>query len=294
MNVHDPDSIALYAAGQLAADEAAAVESHLADCPDCQAELAFWRKLGSEINSSSAAATPPPDLAERALIQINAPSPLQRAWRQAAALLHSQIFLVRREMWPAAAAFMALVVVMALLSNHADILSGMAPMLAAGTLAAIYGPQNDPASELTLATPTSAWKILLARLSIVSAYNLALSLAASLALLLIIPADLLGSIVLAWLGPLAFLSALALLLSLWIGTANAITICYTTWLVQYMQPSRFFNVWTPSLQIWETFLTTYRQFWESPGLLLGLSAAVVALALFTTRFPERVINQHRA
>lgn len=294
MNVHDPDTIALYAAGQLTADAAAAVESHLADCADCQDELAFWRELGAEINTSSAALPPPPDLAERALKQINAPSPLQRAWRQSAALLRSQFVLVRREMWAAAAAFMALVVIMALLSDHTGFLTGLAPMLAATTLAAIYGPQNDPASELALATPTSPWKILLARLSIVSAYNLVLSLAASLALLAIIPADLLGSIVLAWLGPLAFLSGLALLLSLWIGTANAITICYAAWLLHYIQPSEIFGAWAPSLQVWDAFLTAYRQFWESPILLLGLSAAVVALALVSSNFPERVINQHRA
>ena len=199
MNEHDPDTIVLYAAGQLAADEAAAVESHLPICPECQAALAFWRELGTEINTSSAAVTPPPDLAERALSQINAPSPLKRALQHTAALLRSQLILVRREMWAASAAFMALVIIMAFLSRQTGFLTALAPMLAAATLAAIYGPQNDPASELALATPTSPWKVLLARMSIVSAYNLVLALAASLALLLIIPVDLLGSIILAWL-----------------------------------------------------------------------------------------------
>jgi Putative zinc-finger len=293
MNVHDPETIALYAAGQLAADEAAAVASHMADCPNCQTELAFWRELGSEINTSSAVITAPPDLAERALSQINAPSPLKHALNHTAALLRSQFILIRREMWAASAAFMALVIIMAFLSRQTGFLTALAPMLAAATLAAIYGPQNDPASELALATPTSPWKVLLARMSIVSAYNLVLSLAASLALLLIIPADLLGSIILAWLGPLAFLSALALLLSLWIGTANAITICYAAWLMQYFQPSRFVGVWTPTLQTWENFLTAYKQFWASPGLLLGLTVVAVCLALLSSSIPERSL-QHRA
>ena len=291
MNVHDPETIALYAAGQLAADEAATVGNHLAGCPECQAELAFWRKLGAEINTSSAAAVPPPDLAERALKQAHAPSPLQRALQRTAALLQAQMVLVRREMWAASAAFMALVVVVALISDHAGFLTILAPMLSAATLAATYGPQNDPASELTLATPTSPWKILLARMSIVSAYNLVLSLAGSLALLLILPADLLGSIILAWLAPLAFLSALALLLSLWIGTANAITISYAAWLLHFLQPSQLFGAWMPSLELWENFLTVYRQFWESPVLLLGLAVVVLSMALLSTRFPEHNLQR---
>jgi hypothetical protein len=287
MNVHDPETIALYAAGQLAADEAAAVAAHLAGCAECQAELAFWRGLGDAIDTSNAAASPPPDLAERALAQIHAPSAWQRALQRTLALLRSQVVLVRREMWPASAAFMALVVVMAILSRHAGFLTALAPMIAAATLAATYGPQNDPASELTLSTPTSPWKILLARMSIVSAYNLLLSLAASLALLTIVPFDLLGRIILAWLAPLAFLSALALLLSLWIGSSNAITISYAAWLVHYLQPSQFTHAWPSSLQLWENFITAYRQFWESPALLLGLTVVIFSLSLLSTRFPER-------
>ena len=292
MNVHDPETIALYAAGRLTADKAAAVEAHLAGCPECQAELAFWRGLGDTIDTSSAAAVPPSDLAERVLVQIHTPSGLQRAVQRTAALLHAQIFLVRREMWAASAAFMALVVVMAALSSQAGFLTALAPMAAAATLAATYGPQNDPASELTLSAPTSQWKILLARLSIVSAYNLILSLVASLVLVLIFPSELLGSIILAWLAPLAFLSALALLLSLWIGTSNAITISYAAWLLHYLQPSQFFGAWIPSLQIWENFLAAYRQFWESPVLLFGLTLAVLSLSLLSTRLPERNL-QHR-
>jgi hypothetical protein len=100
----------------------------------------------------------------------------------------------------------------------------IAPLIAAGSLSLLFGPEHDPAHELTLSTPTSSWKLLLARLSIVSAYNLMLAIIAMLILMIAFPPGLLGTLALGMLAPMAFLSALALLLSIWIGTSNAIAI----------------------------------------------------------------------
>jgi hypothetical protein len=196
-------------------------------------------------------------------------------------------------MWPVSAAVMALGVIVALISKHTIILAVIAPLMAAASMASISGPQNDPASELTLSTSTSPWKILLARLALVSGYDLLLALSASLFLLAIIPAELFGMLILAWLGPLTFLSALALLLSMWIGTNNAVTLTYGLWLAQFIWPPKMLGSSSVTL-IWETFLTGYQQFWQSPALLLLLALAVVCMALLSTRRAEPMYTPYMA
>jgi hypothetical protein len=121
--------------------------------------------------------------------------------------------------------------------------------------------------------------VLLARLTLVHAYNLGLALVASLFLLLAIPPDLLGILILSWLGPMTCLSALALLLSLWIGTSNSIAIAYGLWLLQF---PRYELVVDPSTTAaWLPVLEAYRQFWGSPLLLIGLGILLLIIALCT-------------
>jgi ABC-type transport system involved in multi-copper enzyme maturation permease subunit len=99
-----------------------------------------------------------------------------------------------KKMWPASAGIMALGIITVLLSKETAFLTFITPLVAAASLAAIYGPQNDPASELTMAAPISPWKILLARLTLVSGYNLLLALVSSVVLLAVIPVGLLGTL----------------------------------------------------------------------------------------------------
>jgi hypothetical protein len=280
MNEHQgyEDRLPLYAAGQLEALERAEMEQHLQACAECRADLELWRAVGTQVMISSSQVSAPPDLAERALRRLRAPSPLHRALLQAASLLRAQAYLVRREMWPASALLMGIGTLVTYLSGKIEFIYFIAPLVAAASLASIYGPEHDPASELTLATPTSPWKVLLARLTLVHAYNLCLALAASLFLLLLIPPDLLGTLILGWLGPMTFLSALALLLSLWIGTGNSIAIAYGLWLVQF---PRYEMVLNPSTSAALTpILDAYRQFWGSPLLLIGLGILVLVIALW--------------
>jgi hypothetical protein len=292
MNTHYQEQMPLYVAGRLNADEQSKLEEHLVGCSACRAELSFWRELATGISASNASIPAPAGLAERATRRIHAPSPFWRSFLSSFSLLRAQAYLVRSEMWPASAAIMALGVIVALLSRRTGVITFIAPLMAAANLATLYGPQNDPAGELTRATPASAWKILLARLTLVSGYDLLLTLSASLVLLAIIPVDLLGALVLAWLGPLTFLSALALLLSMWIGTSNAITLSYGLWIAQYIWPPQMLGR-ASSVQIWEAFLIGYRQFWQSPALLL-LALAVACLALLSTRRADQTFSQRLA
>jgi len=292
MNEHQgyEDRLPLYAAGQLKALERAEIEQHLHTCAECRADLEMWRAVGSEVAIRSSQISSPPGLAERALAHLHAPSPLRRALLQATSLLHAQAYLVRREMWPASAILMAISTVVTYLLGKTEVIHFIAPLVAAASLAAIYGPEHDPASELTLATPTSPWKVLLARLTLVHAYNLFLALVASLFLLLLIPPELLGRLILGWLGPMTFLSALALLLSLWIGTGNSIAIAYGLWLVQF--PNYGLVIETSKTPAWVELLEAYRQFWGSPPLLIGLGTLLLVIALWTVgrAAPRQIVN----
>lgn len=269
----------LYVAGQLSETERAEIEAHLLLCADCRADLQLWQATSEEIGRANRPLSAPPDLVERAIREIHASNRLAAAFFRTWQLLRAQAFLVQREMWPAAALVMFIGVGVALIAERASVLYFLAPLMAASTLAMLYGPENDPGLELSLATPISPWKILLARLSLVSGYNLLLCLAASLSMLFIIPPGLLGALILGWLGPLAFLSALALLLSIWLGTSQAITITYSLWLLQYL-PFKAMGLWFNSPGLDWTMLA-YQQFWHSPLLLLPLSLLLVGLTLWS-------------
>lgn len=267
-----------YAANQLNESERAEFENHLSGCVDCQADLTLWASIASEINASDSAVPAPVHLAESALETIHAPSRLMRAFKSTAQLLRMQLLLMHNELWVGSAALMFIFLAMALLVARVEVLHFFVPMIAAGTVTLIYGSEHDPAAELTFATPISPWKILLARLTLVSAYNVFLALCATVGLLLILPPQALGELILGWLAPMTFLSALALLLSLWIGTSNALFISYTLWAAQYLALT--------SIDEWFAFLTpwleSYRQFWNDPALLFILGFALIVFALWST------------
>ncbi len=277
------EHLPLYAAGQLDGAQRAEIEIHLAGCPECRADLELWAAVSGEIHTANRPLAAPPALAEHALDQIHAPNRLTSAFLRTWQLLRVQALLVRHEMWPASALVMLMGVVVALLADRVNFIYFLAPLVAASSLAMLYGPENDAAMELSLATPTSPWKILLARLSVVSGYNLLLSLGATLLLLFIAPPGLLGTIILGWLGPLTFLSALALLLSIWLGTNQAIAVAYGLWLLQYI-PFAAIGPWLDSPGL-ASAMAVYRQFWQSPLLLLLLSLFLIGLALWSANRP---------
>ena len=278
------EQVILYAANQLDKTERAVFEVHLAGCVDCQEDLQLWSVVSEEIIAADTAVSVPPHLAQAALEAIHRPSKLMLVFNRAIQLLWAQAFLVHREMFPASAAVMALGVIVALLSNHVEVLYFIAPMVAAASLSVLFGAEQDPAYELIVATPTSSWKILLARLSLVSAYNLLLVFTVAVILLFVVPPDVLGIIIFGWLAPMAFLSALALLLSLWLGTSNAIAITYILWVAQYM-PYKSIGAWMVS-PAWSSAISAYQQFWHNPPILLLLSVPLLGITLWSTNRPS--------
>jgi hypothetical protein len=265
------------------------MEAHLALCPACCEELAFWREVGAAVTAENAALpAPPPALAPAALARARSrpAGVLARAW----ALLYAQSLLLRREMRLASALVMALGYVAAVLMGEraGSVVEAVAPLVAAGSLSAIYGAGNDPGLELALATPTSPRQVLLSRLVVVFGYDLLLALAATVGLVAVVPLDWLGAIILRWLAPMTFLSALALVLSMCVGTGNAITVAFALWLARAFGGVDLAG--TGALEA--TFIAAaraYAQVWATPALLFGLSALLVAAALGMAGRQERLL-----
>jgi hypothetical protein len=82
---------------------------------------------------------------------------------------------------------------------------------------------------------------------------------------------------------MAFLSALALLLSLWIGTGQAIAATYILWLTHYAT-YELVGMWMTS-PAWVTVIRGYQAFWRSPALLLALCVPLLCMALWSANRP---------
>ena len=286
MNAHEKitELLPFYAAGSLDKNQEATVETHLADCPQCRADLALWQAVNGEIQQAKRAVQPPADAVERAMHTLKSRRAPRRslasALHSSALILHRQAPLVRREIWPASLLVLALGFVIAVIIEDAAFFQALAPLVAAACMSVLYGPENDPGLELMLSTPTSPWQVLLARLALVFGYNLALALVASLGLHAILPVQFLGGMILNWLAPMAFLSALALVLSLIIGTGNAVAASSLLWLLRW--PGSLDELPMRSA-IFETLLHGYNAFWTNPALLLGLAAGLIGLGVWLVR-----------
>ncbi len=134
-------------------------------------------------------------------------------------ILRAQVRLVHPATWAASGLVIALGALVTLLlyqpaQSGAELpLVVVAPLVAACGVAFLYGLDADPALELQLATPVSQRLILLARLALLFGFNLAITLACSVLLTLARAQISLVPLIIAWLAPMTFLSALAFLLS---------------------------------------------------------------------------------
>jgi hypothetical protein len=297
------DLLPLLASGALSEDERAKVMAHLRECAGCRSELAFWQEVrGAVIGQAEVLPTPGVAPLAGALTRIRrerTTSPLSRmvgmsasvafAWQ----LLRAQAPLVRRDLWPTSALVMALGLVIAFIAPAEEqagaVVGALAPLIAAAGVALVSDPEQDPARELTLATPTSPRQILLARLALVFGYDFALALAATVALVAFIPPSLLGGIALGWLGPMAFLAALALTLSLKLGTGVAIGISFSLWLSRWIgrdifSASGFFPDGLTALA------RACDSAWTNTPLLLGLACSLLVVSIWLAGRQEPTMN----
>jgi Putative zinc-finger len=283
---HPASALAEYAAGSSTGQERAAIEAHLAGCRSCRAELAGWAAVATAV--AAAAAPPDPALVVRAALTRAALAPpampaRRRGPRFAWRLLRAELRLVRPSVWLACALVMAFGVVLAASEGGdgaAMVLSLTAPLVAVAGIAGVYGPQRDPAFEVLAITATSPRLVLLARVTLVLAYDLALAVVATVVVGRDAPSVGLGELVTAWLGPMTLLSALSLVLALWIGPNVAVTVAAALWALRVLTVGG-----AAPLDGW--LAAGMRVLWATNTGTVVATLVLVAVAVVLSRRPAR-------
>lgn len=289
---HVSGALPAYANGTLPPEESRRVREHLRGCPDCAAELAEWELLSAAARAVVAAAAPPRVPAGVWAEVGPEPHRAPRGSRRPVAaisllwqLLVGQVPLVRRAIWAASAVTMAVGLLAALFATTPTagglVLGLLAPLVAAMGVALVYGPENDPGLEVALATPTAPRLVLLARLTLVYGYDLGLALLATLVLAARGGADPLPLISL-WIGPMLFLSALALLLSLLLDATAALLVSMGLWSVRLIAAADL-GGGRPS-----AVADPLDGLWHNTPLLLPLAALLLLAALWYGPGRERL------
>lgn len=206
-------------------------------------------------------------------------------------LLRSQVRVVRREIWAASALVILLGTMVTLISTHSNAGSGtpiaiIAPLVAAVGVALLYDSDIEQILELEDATPASARILLLARLTLVFGFDLVIALGGSICLALIRADILLWPLVLSWLVPMTFLSALAFFLSVLSGDAIAGSLAA---LMIWGGHLLFQAVGRESLLAYLLSLPGLSSP-ETRPLLFGLAPLLVGLALWWVGHHERKIG----
>lgn len=156
-------------------------------------------------------------------------------------LILSQLRVVETQIWTASALVMALGGLVTLALDRTASREGLpfalfAPLIAAAGIAFLYEPENQSVMEIERGTPASMRLIWLARLTLVFVFNVVIGIAASIALSLVHPAISAWSLVMMWLAPMALLSALAFLISIYRGEPlGGVFVSLLLWVLQVIK-----------------------------------------------------------
>lgn len=201
----------------------------------------FWQSVSDALRPEE----PPPDAVATMLrTAATHAEPIRRKHGHlafAAQLLLAQTRLIRVSVWLASALTMAFGVLVVLPLRESGLaettLAVIAPFVAAAGIAGVCGPDRDAGFELAAATVTSPRTVLVARVTLVFAYDLVLALGASLVLVALgLDTSGLGALVGAWFGPMALLSSVCLLVAVAAGTTAALTVGLAFWVARLLVP----------------------------------------------------------
>jgi hypothetical protein len=281
-----------YAAGSLRGADRDRVRAHLAGCAPCRADLAAWQALADAAAPGDAA----PDAAGmvRAVLvrsAVEGPAdppgagPRLRRVRYAAARVAAEVRLIRLAVPVASALVMALGVALVLVQAAAVarpatgaevVLALVAPIVAAAGVAGTYRSRRDPVAELVAATPTGGPLLLLVRLALVFGYDLVLAVAAS-AVLSAAAADGaagLHALIAAWLGPMALLSSVSLLVAVRFGPDVALGAAIGLWAVRVLAGGVFGGDGLPARFVVDAWSTNAAVL--AVSAVFGIAAVVMA------------------
>lgn len=290
-NDHVADLLPAFVNRTLDATAVESVKLHLASCAGCRNDLAGWQGLARVMQDASARSeAPSPAVMSRVWMVIDETRPDQHArWARPTVahvwqVLLGQLLLVQRRLWLASAVVLGvgfLVAETGQLGSPGLLLQLVAPIVAALGVSMVYGPETDPAIELALATPTSPRLVLLARLTLVFGYDLLLTLMAAIGLGMDGHGEI-WSLNLDWLGPMLFLSGLALLLSIRIGPTVAMSVSLVIWMVRLM-----LAIGGTAVLLDSDVVSVATRAWSTNVFTLLGAALCLAAALSSTRFREQ-------
>ena len=271
-----------YVNGTLSINERRAFEKHLAHCEACRRESEEWKSIAGIIRLQNEFQSVNPDLSAKALQSIREQSHTRWRLEYVFSMVRMQIRLIRGELWASAFLILMMGVITAHLFDQFNLYTLIAPLVAAASISTIYGKDSDSGYELLLSAPIARMQILLSRLVLVFGYNLILFILGVFVLRPLQQDPITVHLIGQWLAPMAFLSSLALLLSVSIGASNAVLITYVFWLSsRFLQADYIFP--TPP-----QFFVPLIGLWTQTMPLYILSAVMLLMTLLVIRLPLSV------
>ena len=212
MSKHIDKLLPFYLNRTLEASSASRVEEHLAGCARCQAALTQWERLALAAGRAVPEAGSLPPLSPLVRAGLRRLS-LQQALASSLSLIWAQRVVVLRGLWLLVLAVVIVAAVLGTMFLGNLPLFALVPILAALIVTQTMSYEYDPAYEITEALPTPTGTLIFARLTLALALIVGLAGTGSILVVALDGGELL-ILVMAWLGPMLMLSALATLLSL--------------------------------------------------------------------------------
>lgn len=241
MNKHIDDLLPFYINATLSADQIEAVEAHLAGCIQCRKALSEWEDLAGWVRSASpqhGQAGPKvrlPALSPVVRANLRSNPSLPEAILSTTRLIAAQrIFLKKsRLIQTLTAVLLACVLADLFLSAKYQLTSSvpffiLVPFLAVLGISFFETREDGLSHEIVAAAPTHPAILIFARLTLALGLIASLALLGSLLISVFRPISM-GWLVVAWLGPMLWLPALATLLALLLNSWAAAGISVTLW-----------------------------------------------------------------
>jgi hypothetical protein len=241
MDKHIDDLLPFYINATLSVDQSEAVEAHLAGCVQCQKafreweDLAGWVRSRAPLHGQAGRAVSLPALSPVVRANLNGRPSFSEAVLSTARLIAAQrIFLKGSRLIHTLSAVLLASVVADLFLPAKYHLTSPVPFLILVPFLAVLGisffktQENDSCHEIIAATPTHPGILTFARLTLALAFITSLALICSL-VISVFGRISMGWLVVAWLGPVLWLPALATLLALLSNPWTAAGISVTLW-----------------------------------------------------------------
>ncbi|MBX6752051.1 MAG: zf-HC2 domain-containing protein [Micromonosporaceae bacterium] len=286
--IHPTDQLPDYAAATLPPDVTDRVREHVEGCAQCRAELAAWQQVAAGVRERvEAVAAPSPALFAAIRTRLTRPAvaryaaPLAHApVRRAVGVLAYQWRLIRWPVWVLGGLVLAGTALATLTPVGADrVLATVIPLSAAAAIAGVCGRGVDPAAELIGSTLTSPRVVLLARLTSVLATATVAGLVLTGVAAGTASTGLAGALtlIMAWLVPLAALSAASFALSVLVRPSAGVVAAVAAWFVRAMSLDGA-NRWLSDL---------LDPLWTQAPVVFTLTVIVMALTIFLAPRRER-------